>query len=78
MVVTIHFFGGDGSLTGDRNFDFAYIYHHSFPLYLQILLGLGIGCTIYMSLWLTVRLVSALVKRLSKRRLATESGEADE
>jgi len=49
-----------------------------FPLYIQIPLGIGIGCTIFMSLWLAVRLVSALVKRLSKRRLATQIEEAHE
>ena len=48
---------------------FFYVY----PLYLQIPLGIGIGCTIYMGLWLALRLVSALVKILVKRRAVAQS-----
>ena len=46
---------------------------YMFPLSLQIPLGLGIGCTIFMGIWIALRLVSALVKILVKRRVATQS-----
>jgi len=48
-------------------------FFYMFPLYLQIPLGLGIGCTIYWCIWLAVRLVSALVRILVKRRAVVQS-----
>ena len=44
-----------------------------FPLYLQIPISLGIGCAFYWSIWLVLRLVSALVRILVKRRAVAQS-----
>lgn len=46
---------------------------YNLPLYLQIPLGLGVGCTIYWLIWIVLRLVTALVRLLVKRRVVTQS-----
>ena len=48
-------------------------FFYEFPLYLQIPLGLGIGCAIYCCIWLALRLVSALVRIPVKRRVVSQS-----
>ena len=45
----------------------------TFPLYLQIPLGIGIGCAIYMGIWVVLRLVTALVRILVKRQPVAQS-----
>jgi len=43
------------------------------PLYLQIPLGLGIGCTIYMGIWLPLRFITALGRRIGNNLAKREA-----
>lgn len=42
-------------------------FFYDLPIYLQIPLGLGVGCSIYLSIWIAVRLVTTLVRGLGNQ-----------
>ena len=60
-------------LTLDGYYPLVVFLFFRFLLYLQIPLGIGIGCAIYMGIWIVLRLVTALVKILVKRRVVAQS-----